>query len=146
MIYTSGVTTGLAPFTVPQPAPCDIPAMRAVQIVLAAVMMGLAGGYGWSAMSRHPPAVHIPKAVTPKTVEIAQTPDDQQWAERALESTPPVETARQDPTVVEQSVHYAGCDEVRAAGKAPLYAGQPGYRPEMDGDGDGVACEPHRAR
>ena len=29
----------------------------------------------------------------------------------------------------------------RAAGAAPLYAGQPGYRPEMDGDRDGVACE-----
>lgn len=44
---------------------------------------------------------------------------------------------------IERSVHYAGCNEVRALGKAPLYAGQPGYRPEMDGDGDGVACEPH---
>ena len=27
-------------------------------------------------------------------------------------------------------------------GKAPLYAGQPGYREDMDGDGDGIACEP----
>ncbi|WP_231634849.1 excalibur calcium-binding domain-containing protein [Novosphingobium sp. KN65.2] len=24
--------------------------------------------------------------------------------------------------------------------------GQPGYRPEMDGDGDGVACKPYRRR
>ena len=38
-------------------------------------------------------------------------------------------------------VYYRGCREVRAAGKAPLYRGEPGYRPEMDGDGDGVACE-----
>lgn len=44
---------------------------------------------------------------------------------------------------IEQSVTYAGCDEVRVAGKAPLYAGEPGYREGMDGDGDGVACEPH---
>ncbi|WP_345719793.1 DUF1294 domain-containing protein [Qipengyuania polymorpha] len=44
---------------------------------------------------------------------------------------------------VEASVHYAGCNQVRAAGKAPLYRGQPGYREGMDGDGDGVACEPH---
>ena len=42
------------------------------------------------------------------------------------------------------SVSYSGCSEVRAAGKAPLYAGQPGYRSSMDGDGDGIACEPHR--
>jgi hypothetical protein len=47
---------------------------------------------------------------------------------------------------IEQSVHYSGCNEVRAAGKAPLYAGQPGYRPEMDGDSDGIACEPYRGR
>ncbi|WP_448627396.1 GmrSD restriction endonuclease domain-containing protein [Geodermatophilus sp. URMC 64] len=36
---------------------------------------------------------------------------------------------------------YASCDAARAAGAAPLREGQPGYRPELDGDGDGVACE-----
>ena len=44
---------------------------------------------------------------------------------------------------IEQSVSYSGCNEARAAGKAPIYAGQPGYRAEMDGDGDDIACEPH---
>lgn len=39
---------------------------------------------------------------------------------------------------------YPGCDAAREAGVAPLYAGEPGYRPEMDGDSDGVACEPYR--
>ena len=34
--------------------------------------------------------------------------------------------------------------DLRAAGVAPIYAGQPGYREEMDGDLDGVACEPYR--
>lgn len=43
-------------------------------------------------------------------------------------------------------IYYRGCNEVRAAGAAPLYRGQPGYRPEMDGDGDGIACEPYRGR
>ena len=38
--------------------------------------------------------------------------------------------------------HYSGCDDARAAGVAPLYVGEPGYRTEMDGDGDGVACKP----
>ena len=45
---------------------------------------------------------------------------------------------------IEQSVYYSGCREVRAAGKAPLYAGQAGYREGMDGDSDGIACEPYR--
>jgi len=43
-------------------------------------------------------------------------------------------------------VYYPGCDSVRAAGAAPLYQGQPGYREEMDGDNDGIACEPYRGR
>ena len=44
---------------------------------------------------------------------------------------------------IEGSVTYWGCNEVRAAGKAPLYRGQPGYNEKMDGDLDGIACEVH---
>lgn len=38
-------------------------------------------------------------------------------------------------------VYYPNCKAARAAGAAPIYAGQPGYRPGLDRDGDGVACE-----
>lgn len=41
---------------------------------------------------------------------------------------------------------YGNCREARAAGAAPLRRGQPGYGPHMDGDGDGVACEPYYGR
>jgi hypothetical protein len=44
---------------------------------------------------------------------------------------------------IEQSIHYSGCSEARAAGSAPMYRGSPGYRQSMDGDYDGVACEPY---
>lgn len=37
--------------------------------------------------------------------------------------------------------YYANCTAARAAGAAPLYRGAPGYRAQMDRDGDGVACE-----
>lgn len=40
--------------------------------------------------------------------------------------------------------YWGGCDDARAAGTAPIYAGEPGYRENMDGDGDGIACEPYR--
>ncbi len=43
-------------------------------------------------------------------------------------------------------VYYRNCGEARAAGATPLYRGQPGYGAHMDGDGDGVACEPYRGR
>ena len=38
---------------------------------------------------------------------------------------------------------WGGCDDARAAGTAPIYSGEPGYRENMDGDGDGIACEPY---
>ena len=43
----------------------------------------------------------------------------------------------------ENSVYYSGCREARAAGAAPIYRGEPGYRAGMDGDDDGIACEPY---
>lgn len=43
-------------------------------------------------------------------------------------------------------VYFRNCAQAWAAGAAPLYRGQPGYRPEMDGDNDGIACEPFRGR
>jgi endonuclease YncB( thermonuclease family) len=36
---------------------------------------------------------------------------------------------------------YANCAEVRKAGAAPIYRGDPGYSTRLDRDGDGVACE-----
>lgn len=39
------------------------------------------------------------------------------------------------------SVYYQNCDAVRAAGAAPILAGQPGYSSKLDRDGDGVGCE-----
>ena len=48
------------------------------------------------------------------------------------------------PSLPALQVHYRRCDDARAAGAAPIYAGQPGYRPELDRDSDGIACEPYR--
>lgn len=42
---------------------------------------------------------------------------------------------------VREPVYYANCAEVRKAGAAPLYKGDPGYSPRLDRDGDGIACE-----
>ncbi|MED1784221.1 thermonuclease family protein [Brevibacillus fortis] len=40
-----------------------------------------------------------------------------------------------------QEVYYGSCKEAKAAGAAPLYVGDPGYREKLDRDKDGVACE-----
>jgi len=36
---------------------------------------------------------------------------------------------------------YANCAQARAAGAAPVRAGDPGYGRHLDRDGDGVGCE-----
>lgn len=38
-------------------------------------------------------------------------------------------------------VYYANCAAARAAGAAPMYLGEPGYRPALDRDKDGKACD-----
>lgn len=58
----------------------------------------------------------------------------------------PVEPApKPSPPAVTSSgggdIYYQNCTAVRAAGTAPLYRGQPGYRSALDRDGDGIACE-----
>lgn len=40
-----------------------------------------------------------------------------------------------------QKEFYANCKEAKAAGVAPMYEGDPGYRPELDRDKDGIACD-----
>jgi hypothetical protein len=38
------------------------------------------------------------------------------------------------------TAYYRNCTDVRTAGAAPLHRGDPGYRAELDGNDDGVAC------
>lgn len=46
----------------------------------------------------------------------------------------------------QQNAYWPNCTEARAAGVAPIYAGESGYRPQLDRDNDGIACEPYRGR
>jgi endonuclease G len=39
------------------------------------------------------------------------------------------------------NVYYPNCKVACQAGAAPIYRGQPGYRPALDRDNDGIACE-----
>jgi hypothetical protein len=44
------------------------------------------------------------------------------------------------------SAPFRNCTQARAAGAAPVYAGDPGYGEHLDGDSDGIGCEPYRRR
>lgn len=39
---------------------------------------------------------------------------------------------------------FRNCAAARAAGAAPVYADEPGYGAHLDGDHDGIGCEPYR--
>ncbi|ATY15908.1 hypothetical protein CU254_40135 [Amycolatopsis sp. AA4] len=52
---------------------------------------------------------------------------------------PPVEDAPEPEQP--SSAYYKNCAAAKAAGVAPLHRGDPGYRPALDRDGDGIACE-----
>jgi len=53
----------------------------------------------------------------------------------------PSTTTSPTTTTTGSGVYYKNCKAACAAGAAPIRRGQPGYRPELDRDGDGIACE-----
>lgn len=66
------------------------------------------------------------------------------WDYRNRPRTPPTAgTAKPAPTPTPATgeVYYRNCTAARAAGAAPIYRGEPGYRSRLDRDNDGVACE-----
>ncbi|MGI5166394.1 excalibur calcium-binding domain-containing protein [Spirillospora sp. CA-253888] len=71
----------------------------------------------------------------PSTPE--ETPSSESEPEVESEPEPEPEPSSKAP----RSVHYENCTAARAAGAAPLSAGDPGYSRKLDRDGDGVACE-----
>jgi hypothetical protein len=49
-------------------------------------------------------------------------------------------TEKKDAAEKPASVYYKNCAAVRAAGKAPIRRGDPGYSSKLDADGDGQGC------
>jgi hypothetical protein len=80
-----------------------------------------------------------PPAASP--TDVPTTPAAPPTTQAPAPPPPPVTTTEAAPPPPPKDVYYANCDAVRAAGAAPLYVGQPGYRPGLDRDHDGVACE-----
>ncbi|WP_033261003.1 excalibur calcium-binding domain-containing protein [Amycolatopsis vancoresmycina] len=82
-----------------------------------------------------PPAPSAPPAPQPTQAPAPAT--------KAAPKPPPVVKTTEEAPAPEpdHSAYYANCSAAKAAGAAPLYRGEPGYRPALDRDGDGVACE-----
>ncbi len=58
-----------------------------------------------------------------------------------ITTAPPTTTTTAPPTTTVPDVYYESCIDAWAAGAAPIERDEPGYRPGLDRDHDGVACE-----
>ncbi|WP_410619260.1 excalibur calcium-binding domain-containing protein [Amycolatopsis sp. cmx-8-4] len=78
---------------------------------------------------------------TPSPTPIPQPPAP--VTTKAAPKPPPAPVTTEDAPAPEQdsAAYYKNCTAAKAAGAAPLYRGEPGYRAALDRDGDGVACE-----
>jgi hypothetical protein len=53
----------------------------------------------------------------------------------------PTELPTPTPSEIVSASSFHNCAQVRAAGKAPLHRGDPGYSRKLDKNGDGIACD-----
>ncbi|WP_238334644.1 excalibur calcium-binding domain-containing protein [Kribbella amoyensis] len=88
------------------------------------------------------PAETVTVTPTPTRTSISPTPTPTPRRREALTPTPTLSTApTATPVRVTEAVAFRSCAEARAAGKAPLRRGEPGYSRDLDRNGDGVACD-----
>ncbi|MDV2477537.1 DUF1524 domain-containing protein [Rhodococcus zopfii] len=113
-----------------------LPPNRAYRCTYVARQVQVKAAYGlWVTQAEHDAIVRVLTECGGVATEAVPT--------QAPEAGIPATTREPAPAVPQDGapVYFENCAAARAAGAAPLYAGQPGYRPEMDGDRDGIACE-----
>ncbi len=154
--WASSTTDGHAPSSptpVPTPTPSETPSPVAtppanpVEQPTAAPATAIQPAAGLTAAPTAPaaPATTVKQtAAAPATQQAPATtvkaPATTQQAP-ATTAKAPATTVKAPATTSKAAGPFKNCTEAKAAGAAPLYRGQPGYKPELDGDGDGVACE-----
>jgi endonuclease YncB( thermonuclease family) len=109
------------------------PALAAAETAARQAISGL-----WA-----PPCNGTIDVPAPTPTPIPTPPPPAPTATKAAPKPPPAPAPTEDATAPEQdsAAYYKNCSAAKAAGAAPLHRGEPGYRPALDRDGDGVACE-----
>ncbi|WP_344414045.1 thermonuclease family protein [Amycolatopsis minnesotensis] len=88
--------------------------------------------------------IDTPPAPSPSSVAPPAPPVERTVAPPPTpKAAPPPEPTTEAPPASSGggSAYYKNCDAARAANAAPLHVGEPGYRPALDRDHDGTACE-----
>jgi hypothetical protein len=136
-------------FAIPLLTQINVSDMRQPILIFAgAIAAGLAGGFVFREPSDQVKAKTAAQGWTPRNtikrdaLMSAAELDGQQPAAAAFA---PVQ--KQAPMAATASTwSYRNCAAARAVGAAPIYRGQPGYGAHMDGDRDGIACEPYHGQ
>ncbi|MFE2922527.1 excalibur calcium-binding domain-containing protein [Streptomyces goshikiensis] len=111
----------------------DSPVTPATAVELSLVAPGTdcperAGAARQASKAPAPAASPTPaRTAVPVSTPVPQKPKQPQ--------TPPPANDEPEP------VFFKNCDAAKAAGKAPIRRGQPGYRDALDRDKDGIACD-----
>ncbi len=134
-----------------QVSSCSVAGLDIAQEVLAA---------GWAVSTSSGNGIHVELEVNARAMQVGLWsgefvhPRDYRAANpEYIEPQPRRSRARRSQGLFEARplrrtgpVYFRNCDAARAAGAAPIRRGDPGYRPDLDADNDGIACEPYRRR
>lgn len=121
-----------------------LPANKSFRCAYVARQIGVKHKYSlWVTQSEHDAMANVLSSCPGQQVPEHGGADGDAVAGTATGTDAGADDADADGTAGTSSgdVYYKNCAAARAAGAAPLTAGQPGYRAGLDRDGDGVACE-----
>ena len=121
-----------------------LPPNKSFRCEYVARQISVKAGYGlWVTQAEHDAMARVLGECPDTPASAVSTAGPPAAAEPQPAPAPPAAPAPAPAPAPENAagVYYANCAAARAAGAAPLRAGQPGYREQMDGDRDGVACE-----
>ena len=114
-----------------------LPSNKAYRCTYVARQVAVKAAYGlWVTPPEHDAIVRVLRdcgATAPAVETAAPSP--------VPASAAPAPKPAPAPNPAPSDVVYKNCNEVRAAGAAPIRTGEPGFSTRFDGDGDGVGCE-----
>lgn len=122
--------------------PWSVWATAGAVFVLFAVLGAVTRGPATAPVAAHSLADGVERAAgTTATAPASATSPGQPRYPGVAYPTDPVAARAGTPIPTETAASYPDCAAASAAGAAPIPRGRPGYRPDLDRDGDGIACD-----
>ena len=119
-----------------------LPANKSFRCTYVARQVAVKGKYGvWVTAAERDAMTRVLAACPTMPLPVLGSAPTTAALPRAAPTQTPPPVVQPAPAPAPASAYYANCTAARAAGAAPIYRGQPGYRTALDRDRDGIACE-----